>query len=378
MRNALFAGLISAGAGLFLIFGMEGRGVAADAEFESSAGRLSVTPLVSGLDLPWAVAPVPGGGALITEQPGRLWLFDEEWQRREVSGVPEVAFDNQGGLLDVALAGDFAETGIVFLSFSEPVGRRARTSVVRAVLDREAAALGDVTVIFRQTPALSGGRHFGSRIVEAADGTLFVTTGDRGERDMAQDPDSHVGKVIRITRDGGVPGDNPYVAGGALPEIWSIGHRNIQGAALDETGQLWTLSHGARGGDEVNRPEPGLNYGWPVISYGRHYSGFSIGEGTAKAGMEQPKFYWDPSIAPSGLAHYDGALFPQWQGDLFAGSLKFDYIARLDREGTEIRGEERLFQGEYGRIRDIAVAPDGSLWFLAMEDGALYRIAPAE
>lgn len=351
---------------------------AAEARYQTTAGMVEVTKLAGGLDTPWAVAPLPGGGALVTERDGTLLRFDADWNRHTIAGVPEVYAEGQGGFLDVTLARDFAETRTVFFTYSEPDGRRARTTMAKARLSDDGSRLEDVTVLFRQEPAVRGARHFGSRVIEANDGTLFVTTGDRGDRERAQDPREHIGKVIRVTRDGGIPADNPFADGhDALPEIWSIGHRNIQGATLDEEGRLWTLSHGARGGDEVNLALPGLNYGWPVISYGRHYSGLSIGEGTEKAGMEQPKFYWDPSIAPSGMVAYDGDAFPEWQGDLFVGALKYDYIARLDRDGDRIVREEKLFEDVYGRIRDVVMGPDGSIWFLSVGEGALFRIGPA-
>ncbi|MEM6907017.1 MAG: PQQ-dependent sugar dehydrogenase, partial [Pseudomonadota bacterium] len=340
---------------------------------------VTVTRLVSGLNTPWAVAPLPGGGALITEKGGRLLHFDDAWESRTISGLPEIAVTGQGGLLDVELARDFAETGRLYITYAAPGRGGYRTEMASAVLTPSADRLGDVEILFRQEPVLSGGRHFGSRVLEREDGTLMVTTGDRGDRPRAQDLDGHVGKVVRVAADGSAPADNPFAGrSDVLPEIWSIGHRNIQGADLDEEGRLWTLSHGARGGDEINLAEPGLNYGWPVISYGTHYSGAKIGEGTEKAGMEQPKWYWDPSIAPSGLLVYSGTLFPEWQGDLFAGALKFDYIARLDREGDRLTGEEPLFRDTYSRIRDVVEAPDGAIWFLAVGDGGLYRIAPAD
>ncbi|MEO0820638.1 MAG: PQQ-dependent sugar dehydrogenase [Pseudomonadota bacterium] len=380
MRPALIMGCASALIALAL-WNLDGLRLppAAAATFSTSGGEAEVTRLVSGLDTPWAVAPLPGGGALITERDGRVFSYGPDWRRRAVSGVPAVAAAGQGGLLDVVLARDFAETRTVFLTYSEPASGGAHTAMARATLSQDLGAFEDLRVLFRQTPSLGGRRHFGSRVVERADGTLFITTGDRGDRPRAQDPRQHVGKVIRIARDGSVPADNPFAdAAAALPEIWSIGHRNAQGAALDEEGRLWTVSHGARGGDEINRPEPGKNYGWPVISYGEHYAGGRIGEGTAKAGLEQPVHYWDPSIAPSGMMIYSGKLFPEWAGDIFVGSLKFDYIARLDRDGDRILGEERLFEDDYIRIRDIREAPDGSIWFLAVGDGALFRIAPPE
>ncbi|MEM8761329.1 MAG: PQQ-dependent sugar dehydrogenase [Pseudomonadota bacterium] len=352
---------------------------AAEAVYETSAGRVNVTRIVGGLDVPWAVAPLPGGGAIITESGGTLLLFDADWTRQEVAGLPPIAHGGQGGLLDVTLAEDFSESRTLFLTFSEAADGGRRTTMVTARLSDDGARLEGVTPLFEQSPAIGGRRHFGSRVVEAPDGTLFITTGDRGDRPTAQLLDHGMGKVIRINRDGSVPTDNPFVGqDGAQPQIWSYGHRNIQGAALDEDGRLWTLSHGARGGDELNLALPGLNYGWPEISYGTHYSGAKIGSGTARQGMEQPKWYWDPSIAPSGLMIYSGALFPEWQGDAFAGALKLDYISRLDRDGDSIAGEEKLFEDAYSRIRDIVEAPDGSIWFLSVGDGALFRIAPAD
>jgi glucose/arabinose dehydrogenase len=224
-------------------------------------------------------------------------------------------------------------------------------------------------------PGSTGGRHFGSRLIEGRDGFLYATLGDRGDRPSAQDLGRQNGSVIRIARDGSVPLDNPFVdTPGAQPEIWSYGHRNPQGAALDGSGNLWVVEHGARGGDEVNRVEKGANYGWPVISYGRHYSGLKIGEGTAKEGMEQPAHYWDPSIAPSGMMIYQGDMFPDWRGDIFVGSLKFEMISRL--EGNPLREVERIESAETARVRDITEAPDGSIWFLSVGQGAAYRITP--
>lgn len=225
------------------------------------------------------------------------------------------------------------------------------------------------------TPGSGGGAHFGSRVVEGTDGTLFVTVGDRGDRPSAQDLTRHNGSVVRVNVDGSVPGDNPFVGqSGAEPEIWSYGHRNPQGAALDLDGNLVTVEHGAKGGDEINRITRGANYGWPVISYGVHYSGAKIGEGSAKEGMEQPAFYWDPSMAPSGMMIYSGKLWPEWTGDIFVGSLKFDYISVLDgaplAEQSQIKGDETL------RVRDIREAPDGSIWFISAGNGAIYRMTP--
>ncbi|MEM1384071.1 MAG: PQQ-dependent sugar dehydrogenase [Pseudomonadota bacterium] len=346
---------------------------------QTSAGPVEVTLMAEDLDTPWAHTHLPGGGVLITERDGRIWHFDQRWERQEVAGVPDVRARGQGGLLDVVAARDFAETREVFLTYSEPRDSGAGTALAVARLSADGGRLEDLQVIFQQREPSSAGRHFGSRVVEADDGTLFLTVGDRADRELAQDLSLHHGKVLRVNRDGSVPADNPFVGDGDVaPEIWSYGHRNPQGAALDEDGRLWTISHGARGGDEVNRPEPGKNYGWPVISYGTHYSGFSIGDGTAKVGMEQPLFYWDPSIAPSGAMIYSGRLFPDWAGDIFTGSLKFDHLSRLDRQGSRIADEERLFAEEYTRIRDVREGLDGAIWFLSVGDDALYRVTPAE
>lgn len=345
--------------------------------FDTSAGPVLVEPVMVGLDTPWAVAFLPEGRFLVTERDGRLILGTPGETPVAVSGVPEVWASGQGGLLDVVAARDFASSQEIFLSYAERRGRGGGTALAVARLDPATAALSDLRVIFRMKEATSGGRHFGSRIVEAPDGTLFLTIGDRGDRGVAQDPMRHNGKVIRVRRDGAIPQDNPFASGDkALPEIWSLGHRNPQGAALDETGKLWTVEHGAAGGDEVNRPERGKNYGWPIISYGRHYSGGKIGLGTEAPGLEQPAYYWDPSIAPSGMMIYSGRLFPDWEGDIFIGSLKFDYISRLEKSGR-VAEKERLFRDSFTRIRDIREAPDGSIWFLAIGEDTLFRIRPA-
>jgi glucose/arabinose dehydrogenase len=232
-----------------------------------------------------------------------------------------------------------------------------------------------VRTIFQSAPGFDGGRHFGSRVVEAPDGTLFVTIGDRGDRPSAQDRANHNGTVVRVNRDGSVPADNPFVGqSGVQPEIWSYGHRNPQGAALDLSGNLWVAEHGARGGDEINRIRKGANFGWPVISYGRHYSGAVIGEGTARPDMEQPAFYWDPSIAPSGLMIYSGRLWPEWRGDVFVGSLKSHYIARLS--GNPMAERERIESPATERVRDIVEAADGAIWFISVGQGTVYRMTP--
>ncbi len=340
---------------------------------KTSAGELVLTPMARGLDQPWAFGFLPDGGVLITERDGAL-LHLTSTDLIKVSGIPSVYKKGQGGLLDILVPRNFAKSRTLFFTFAKRQGSGAGTAVARARLSKNGRNLTGWTVIFEMERGSDGGRHFGSRIVEAKDGTLMITVGERGDRPSAQDLGRENGSIIRIHKDGGIPTDNPFVGtAGAQPEIWSYGHRNPQGAALDLQGRMWVSEHGAKGGDEVNQIRKGANYGWPVISYGVHYSGKKIGEGTAKPGMEQPKFYWDPSIAPSGLMIYSGKLWPQWRGDIFVGSLKFDYIARLD--GTPLREVEQLKSGQTGRIRDIREAPDGSIWFLSISDGVLYRLS---
>jgi glucose/arabinose dehydrogenase len=344
------------------------------AALQAAAGVLAER-VMSGLEEPWGLAFLPGGGFLVTERDGRLTAAEGGTATR-LSGLPEVAAEGQGGLLDVMVPRDFAASREVFLSYSKPQGRGAGTALAAATWAAGSDRLTDLRVIFEAAPGFSGGRHFGSRIVEAPDGRLFLTIGDRGEDMSAQDLSVHNGKIVRVNRDGSVPADNPFVGqSGARPEIWSYGHRNPQGATLDAGGHLIVAEHGARGGDEINRVRRGANYGWPVISYGRHYSGGRIGEGTARTGMEQPDFYWDPSIAPSGLVVHSGRMFPEWRGNIFAGSLNSDFIARLG--GSPLGELERIAGPETARVRDIREAPDGSLWFLSVGQGAVFRTVPA-
>lgn len=347
------------------------------AQIAPAQTSVAITPVIEGLDTPWAVAVTPGGAVLVTERDGAL-LHIHEGTTTEVRGVPRVRANGQGGLLDITLARDFAQTRELFLTYSKPQRGGAGTALAVARLADDGRRLEDLRVIFEMARGSSGGRHFGSRVVEAPDGTLFVTIGDRGDRPSAQDRSLHNGSVVRINRDGSVPADNPFVSeAGVLPEIWSYGHRNPQGAGFDAAGQLWTAEHGARGGDELNLVKKGANFGWPVISYGRHYSGGKIGEGTAKPGMEQPLHYWDPSIAPSGLLVYQGDMFPDWRGDIFVGSLKFDYISRLEVSGDQASEVQQIQTDQTGRVRDLIEAPDGSIWFISVGDGAVYRMARA-
>lgn len=344
---------------------------------------VDVRLMVSGLESPWGMDFLPDGSFLVTERPGRLTLVPAGADRTiPVDGVPAVAATGQGGLLDVAVDPSFAANRLVYLSYAEAGPGGAGTAVARGqlVTTGARATLENVETIFRQAPKVPGGRHFGSRLVIAPDGTLFVTLGDRGRREEAQDLSNHIGTLVRITTEGRVPADNPFVARRDVrPEIFSYGHRNIQGADIDpRTGRIVTVEHGARGGDEINMPRAGRNYGWPTISYGRHYSGAPIGEGTRKAGMEQPVYYWDPSIAPSGLAVYAGGMFPEWRGDLLVGALRGQKLVRLKRRDGTIVGEEALLAGEIGRVRDVEIGPDGAVWLLTdSAEGGVYRVVPA-
>jgi glucose/arabinose dehydrogenase len=340
---------------------------------------IRATAVASGLEHPWGLAFLPDGRMLVTERPGRLRIVGKDGQpSKPLAGVPTPYVAGQGGLLDVAVSPTFAKDRLVYLSYAEPGEGGAGTAVARGRLTD--AALEDVQVIWRQVPKVGGPNHWGSRLVFARDGTLFVTTGDRyGQRDRAQDLSTTIGKIVRINPDGSVPQDNPFVKrSGARPEIWSYGHRNIQAAALQpRTDQLWTVEHGARGGDELNRPQAGKNYGWPVITYGVDYSGLSIGEGTARPGMEQPVYFWDPVIAPSGAAFYTGDAFPGWRDSLFVGSLKPGALVRLGIDGDRVTTEER-YLGDIGRVRDVVQGPDGFLYLLIdAPKGRVVRIEPA-
>ncbi|MFU1476778.1 PQQ-dependent sugar dehydrogenase [Roseovarius sp. C7] len=341
---------------------------------ESSQGTLQAEEMASGLEAPWAFGFLPSGLVLITEKPGRLLALGPDGALHEIGGLGDIANRGQGGLLDILVPRDFSTSRELLFSYAKPQSGGAGTAVARARLNAAEDRLEDWTVIYEMTPGSSGGRHFGSRLVEAEDGTIFVTMGERGDRPSAQDLARENGSVLRITRTGDIPKDNPFAnEAGARSAIWSYGHRNPQGAALDQDGQLWVSEHGAKGGDEINKITKGANYGWPVISYGRHYSGAKIGEGTSKPGMEQPAHYWDPSIAPSGLMIYSGALWPEWRGHVFTGSLKFGFLSRLDPADWS---EERIDGPETGRLRDVREGPEGAIWLLSEEQGALYRVTP--
>ncbi|MGB5761109.1 MAG: PQQ-dependent sugar dehydrogenase [Sedimenticolaceae bacterium] len=344
--------------------------------------RFDIQVVTEGLEHPWSVVFLPDGGFLVSERPGRLRRIDADGTLRPqpISGLPAIRASGQGGLLDIALHPDFEHNHWVYFSYNEAGKGGMGTAVARGRL--QGMTLLDTEVLFRLEPKSDTGRHFGSRLVFDREGFLFITLGDRGERPRAQDLADHAGSVIRLHDDGRIPTDNPFVGRtDARPEIFSYGHRNIQGATLDPaSGRLWTHEHGPQGGDEINLPAPGVNYGWPVITYGVNYGiGTRIGEGTEKPGMAPPLYYWVPSIAPSGMAFYDGPAFPGWQGDLFVGSLKFQLLVRLQIEDGRVVHEERMLQNQLGRIRDVRMGPDGLLYLLTDEDhGRVVRLVPVK
>jgi len=345
--------------------------------------QLNVQIIADGLVHPWGMNQLPDGSWLVTERPGRMRLISADGKVSDpIVGLPEVDARGQGGLLDVVVRDDFAQTRQVWWSYAEPRGDgRNATAVATGILSKDGSKFVDVRVIFQQNPAWSSTAHFGSRLIFDRDGMLFVTTGDRSlpqPRILAQDVSTHIGKVLRINPQGGAAKGNPQIKG-SQPEIWSYGHRNLQSAALDPDGNLWTVEHGPRGGDELNQPRAGLNYGWPIITYGLDYNGRAIGKGlTAQGGMEQPVYYWDPVIAPSGMAFYRGKLFSEWQGDLLVGGLASQALVRLTLVDGRVTGEVRYLQGQ-GRIRDVDIAKDGAIMILTdAENGALIRVTPAQ
>jgi len=343
-------------------------------------GVVNVQTIAKGLEHPWSLAILPDKRMLVSERPGRLRVVGADGRLSEpLTGVPQVFASGQGGLLDVVLSPTFDKDRLIYLSFAESGEGGAGTAVARGRLGER--VLENTHVIWRQQPKVGGSNHWGSRIVFRPDGTLFVTLGERfNHSERAQDLGATLGKVVRINPDGSAPRDNPFVnRAGTLPEIWSYGHRNVQAAALHpDSGQLWTVEHGARGGDELNHPEAGKNYGWPVISYGTHYTFFKIGEGTAKPGMEQPVYYWDPVIAPSGMVIYTGDLFAGWKNNFLIGSLTPGALVRLVMKDGKVAQEER-YLGDLGeRIRDVRQAPDGSLYLVTdSRNGQILRITPA-
>jgi len=360
-----------------------------------------VTVLAKGLERPWAVEPLPGGDLLITEKPGRLRIVSAKGEVGQPiggllpvgsggvsaasgqGGLPPITARGQGGLLDVALSPNFSRDRTIFWSFSEQREGGSGTSVARGRLTEDRRNVHQVRVIFRALPTYNNGLHFGSRLAFGPDGMLYITLGDRFDktttRPQAQHLNSHLGKIIRINPDGSVPADNPFAKqSDALPEIWDIGHRNVQSSAFDERGRLWTIEHGAKGGDELNLIERGKNYGWPVATYGEEYSGEPIaGAVTAREGYEQPVYYWDPVIAPSGAQFYTGNAFPAWRGSLFIGGLVSTRLVRLVIKDNRVAGEEHLLTNRGQRIRDVRQGPDGALYVVTDEAaGELWKITP--
>ena len=353
-----------------------------DSSFASSAGQLEVQTIAGGLVNPWSLGFLPDGRMLVTERPGRIRLVTAEGQLSPpLKGVPEVFAAGQGGMLDLAIDKSYAQNKTIYFCFAERTGGGGRTAVARARLNDGNGRLDDTRIIFRQEGPLSSGNHYGCRIAQADDGNLFVTLGEHfSDRDEAQNLRNHLGKIIRIAPDGSVPPDNPYAGrADARPEIWSFGHRNEQGLAINPaSGDLWEIEHGPRGGDEVNIIGKGKNYGWPVIGYGIDYNGARIHASSAREGMEQPVKYWVPSIAPSGMMFYTAKLFPKWTGSLFSGALAGKMLVRLSLAGNAVIGEERLLQNLNERIRDVRQGPDGALWLLTDSSaGRILRISPA-
>jgi len=349
----------------------------------TSNAAFDVVVIAKGLENPWAVEPLPGGDLLVTEKPGRIRIVSAAGQvGQPLTGVPAVDADGQGGLLDIVLSPTFDTDRTVYWAYSEPRRGGNATSVARGVLSADRRTMEQVKVIFRALPVYDGDKHFGSRLLFGPDGMLYVTLGERSDtpmRPQAQQLGSHMGKILRIRPDGSAPDDNPFVGqDGAKPEIWTLGHRNVQAVAFAPDGRLWEIEHGANGGDELNLVEKAKNYGWPVQAYGEEYSGDPIATAaTVREGMEQPIYYWDPVIAPSGAQFYTGDAFPAWRNSLFVGSMKDKMLVRLTLENDRVTGEEHLLTDRKQRVRDVRQGPDGALYLVTdQKNGELWKIAP--
>ncbi|AFG38462.1 PQQ-dependent sugar dehydrogenase [Spirochaeta africana] len=347
--------------------------------YRSQEHDFRLVQVADGLHHPWAVAFLPDGGYLVTERRGRLYRVDTNGDRVRIGNLPRVAAQGQGGLLDVVLHPEYQENGWIYLSYARPTSGGATTALARARLEDD--QLRSFEVLFSAEPALGGGRHFGSRIAFDHDGYVYLTIGERGQMELAQDPSNHWGSTVRLYSDGGVPDDNPFVdQEGYLPELFTYGNRNAQGMIVHPvTGEIWQNEHGPRGGDELNLIQAGANYGWPEISHGEHYSGGQVGQGTHAEGMEQPVVHWTPAIAPSGMAYYDSPAFPGWQGSLFIGSLVDQHLRRVQLDGNEVTDQEVLLHREIGRVRDVRTSPEGYIYLLTdAANGRLYRLEPVE
>jgi aldose sugar dehydrogenase len=368
-------------ASLCMTIGAAALAQASSRTVNSDAGPITVTTIASGLEHPWALAFLPDGRMLVTERPGRLRLVDEAGAvSQPISGLPQVFARGQGGLLDIALAPDFASSGMVYFSFAEPGdGNTAGTAVGRGRLDVDGLRLGDVEVIFRQQPKVTGGNHFGGRLAFAQDGTLFLTMADRFKFDPAQDPSNTIGTVVRLTSEGKPAPGNPFAAGsGRSPEIWSYGHRNIQAAAIRPgTSELWIAEMGPRNGDELNQPQAGRNYGWPLVSWGQHYDGRDIPDPSTRPDLADAAMHWTPVISPSGMVFYTGDRFPEWRGSMLIGGLGARGIVRVTLQGGSAKEAGRVSLG--ARIRDVRQGPDGAIYVLTDENnGRVLKLTPAE
>ncbi len=348
--------------------------------FSSEKYSFTVETVVTGLENPWSVDFLPDGRILVSERPGRLRIIENGKLSKPVKGLPKIKAEAQGGLLDISHDPDFANNQTIYFSYSGPDKTGLGTEVASAKLVGN--ELQELKILFKAVPKSSGGYHFGSRLLITKAGKLFITLGERGDKSRAQDINDHAGSLIRINKDGSIPKDNPFVnKSGAKPEIYTYGNRNMQGIAMHPvTGDVWTVEHGPQGGDELNLMRPGTNYGWPIITYGVNYvTGTKIGEGTEKKDMVQPIHYWVPSIGTSSLLFYTGNKFPAWKGNAFVSSLVFGQLARLEMKDNKVIKEERLLDGDFGRIREVQQGLDGFLYFITDDlRGKLYRIKPVK